>query len=162
MKLAVRNIVFTFVVPGTGAVLIPWRILQRAPANATAWPAVVPIGAGVVVYVWCVWIFATVGRGTPGPWDPPRRLVAGGPYRWVRNPIYLAAFAVILGETWLFTSLALLIYAGEAAIVCQVFVIAYEERTLRRRFGHDYEDYLRTVPRWIPRRPSDRPQRKAI
>jgi protein-S-isoprenylcysteine O-methyltransferase Ste14 len=151
MSLAVRNIAFTFIVPGTGAVLIPWRILTRHQATPTAWLALVPITAGLALYVWCVWCFAAVGRGTPGPWDAPRRLVAVGPYRWVRNPIYVGALAVILGESWLFLSVPLLIYAGEAAIVCHLFVIGYEEPTLRRRFGEAYAEYRRTVPRWIPR-----------
>jgi protein-S-isoprenylcysteine O-methyltransferase Ste14 len=98
-------------------------------------------------------LFAVVGRGTPGPWDAPRRFVAVGPYRWVRNPIYVAALLVVLGEAWLFLSLPLLVYAGTMAISCHLFVIAYEERTLRRRFGEAYVEYLRTVPRWIPRPP---------
>lgn len=161
MNLAVRNIVFTFVVPGTGAVWIPWRILRRNPATTTAWLALVPVALGVALYISCVWVFATVGRGTPGPWDAPRRLVAVGPYRWVRNPIYIGALAVILGEAWFFTSVPLLIYAGEAAIVCHAFVIGYEELTLQRRFGDDYVTYLRTVPRWIPRRPSAVPPGRA-
>jgi protein-S-isoprenylcysteine O-methyltransferase Ste14 len=108
---------------------------------------------GVVLYLWCMWVFATVGRSTPGPWDAPRHLVAIGPYRWVRNPIYIAALAVILGEAWLFLSEPLLVYAAEAAIVCHVFVIGNEERSLRRRFGRDDAAYTRTVNRWIPRRP---------
>lgn len=157
MSLAVRNILFTFVVPGTGAVLIPWWILRRSPATATAWLAFGPIALGVALYIWCVWVFSTVGRGTPGPWDAPRRLVAVGPYRWVRNPIYIGALAVILGEAWLFTSVPLLVYAGGASIFCHLFVVSYEERTLRRRFGDDYEEYLRAVPRWVPRRPSADP-----
>jgi protein-S-isoprenylcysteine O-methyltransferase Ste14 len=153
-SLLVRNVVFTFVVPGTGAVLIPWWILRRHPAEAAIWPGVVPIALGAGLYVWCAWVFATVGRGTPGPWDAPRRLVAVGPYRWVRDPIYLAALAVILGEAWLFRSSALLVYGGEAAIVCHLFVVGYEEPTLRRRFGDSYETYRRSVNRWVPRRPT--------
>jgi protein-S-isoprenylcysteine O-methyltransferase Ste14 len=153
-SLLVRNVVFTFVVPGTGAVLIPWWILRRHPAEAATWPGVVPIALGAGLYVWCAWVFATVGRGTPGPWDAPRRLVAVGPYRWVRDPIYLAALAVILGEAWLFRSSGLLVYAIEAAIVCHLFVVGYEEPTLRRRFGDSYETYRRSVNRWVPRRPN--------
>ena len=154
MSLAIRNLVFTFVVPGTGAVLIPWRILERHSASPTMWFALVPIALGVCLYAWCIWVFATVGRGTPGPWDAPRRLVIVGPYRWVRNPIYLGAFAVILGEAWLFTSTPLLLYAGVAAVVCHLFVIGYEERVLGKRFGDAYRDYRRQVHRWIPRRAS--------
>jgi protein-S-isoprenylcysteine O-methyltransferase Ste14 len=152
-SLVVRNVVFTFVVPGTGAILIPWRILRSHPATPTEWTALPTIVLGVALYLWCVWVFASVGRGTPGPWDAPRHLVAVGPYRWVRNPIYIAALAVILGEAWLFLSEPLLVYAGEAAIVCHLFVIGYEERTLRHRFGEDYVAYARTVNRWVPRRP---------
>ena len=94
-----------------------------------------------------------MGGGTPGPWDAPSRVVAAGPYRWVRNPIYLAALLIVLGEAWLFLSLALLAYAGAMAVVFHLFVIGYEEPMLRRRFGSAYLEYQRMVPRWIPRRP---------
>ena len=94
-----------------------------------------------------------MGGGTPGPWDAPRRVVAHGPYRWVRNPIYLAALLVVLGEAWLFTSLRLLAYAGVMAACFHLFVTGYEERTLARRFGPAYLEYRRAVPRWIPRKP---------
>jgi protein-S-isoprenylcysteine O-methyltransferase Ste14 len=153
--LAVRNLVFTVVVPGAGAVWAPWWILTRNGHTATpaAWVAVVVIAAGAALYLWCLWLFAAVGHGTPGPWDAPRRVVATGPYRWVRNPIYLAALLVVLGEAWLFLAPALLVYAAVMAVCCHLFVIGYEERTLRRRFGDDYAQYTRAVPRWIPRPP---------
>ncbi len=76
------------------------------------WPAVVVIALGAALYVWCLSLFATVGRGAPGPWDAPRRVVVVGPYRRVRNPIYVAALLVVVGEAWLFLSLPLLLYAG--------------------------------------------------
>ena len=155
MSLLVRNLIFTVVVPGAGAVYGPWWILTRGDASPTptAWPAVAVIVVGAAGYLWCLWVFATVGRGTPGPWDAPRRVVAVGPYRWVRNPMYLAALLVVLGETWLFLSLPLLLYAGALAVLVALFVIGYEEPTLRRRFGESYVQYRQTVPRWIPRRP---------
>ena len=155
MSLFLRNLVFTIVVPGLGAVFVPWWILTRpdVPAEPTAWLGVAVIGVGALLYLRCAWIFAVVGRGTPGPWDAPRRIVSVGLYRWVRNPIYLATLLVVLGEAWLFVSLPLLLYAGAMAIAFHLFVIAYEERTLRRRFGDAYLEYLRTVPRWIPRTP---------
>jgi len=154
LSLAARNLVFTIVVPGLGGAWLPWRILARdGSAAASAWAAVPVIAAGVVLYAWCVWNFAAVGRGTPGPWDAPSRVVATGPYRWVRNPIYIAALLVVAGEAWLFTSLPLLAYAAAMAVCFQVFVVGYEERVLRRRFGHAYAEYQSTVGRWIPRAP---------
>jgi protein-S-isoprenylcysteine O-methyltransferase Ste14 len=155
MSLLIRNFIFTVVVPGSGAVWIPWWILTRGGATPepVAWPAVVVIAAGTALYLWCLWLFATVGRGTPGPWDAPRHVVAVGPYRWVRNPIYISALLVVVGEAWLFLSLPLLEYAGAVAIFAHLFVTGYEEPTLRRRFGETYVEYLRTVPRWIPRPP---------
>ena len=156
VKLILRNLVFTVVVPGLGGVWLPWSIMTRGghPVTPAAWPAVPVIGAGVALYAWCVWNFAAVGGGTPGPWDAPLRVVAAGPYRWVRNPIYLAALLIVLGEAWLFLSPALVAYAAVMALFFHLFITGYEERTLDRRFGRAYQDYRATVPRWIPRHPS--------
>lgn len=152
--LTIRNLLFTIVVPGAGAVWAPWEILGgHGHVSALGWPAIVVIAAGLALYGWCVWNFATIGQGTPGPWDAPRQVVATGPYRWVRNPIYIGAVLVLLGEAWLFTSLALLVYAAAAAVFCHLFVVLYEEPTLRRRFGAAYDSYTREVPRWLPRPP---------
>ena len=155
LSLLIRNTVFTIVVPGLGGVWVPVWLLTRDGGTATpvAWEAVPVIAAGAVLYLWCAWNFAAVGRGTPGLWDAPRRVVARGPYRWVRNPIYLAALLVVLGEAGLFGSLRLLAYAGVLAVCFHLFVAGYEEPTLRRRFGSAYLAYRRAVPRWIPRRP---------
>ncbi len=154
-SLIVRNLVFTIVVPGLGGAWVPWWILTRNghAASAVTWVAVPVIAAGAALYGWCVWNFAAVGRGTPGPWDAPSRVVATGPYRWVRNPIYIGALLVVLGEAWLFMSLALLVYAGIMAVCFHLFVVGYEERALGRRFGGTYQEYRQAVPRWIPRRP---------
>jgi protein-S-isoprenylcysteine O-methyltransferase Ste14 len=155
MSLLIRNVLFTVVVPGLGGVYIPWSILTRGGATPTpmAWYAIILIVAGVVLYLSCVWLFASVGRGTPGPWDAPRRFVAAGPYRWVRNPIYISALLIVVGEAWLFLSWPLLVYSAAAAVFCHIFVLLYEEPALRRNFGETYREYLRTVPRWIPRPP---------
>jgi protein-S-isoprenylcysteine O-methyltransferase Ste14 len=80
-------------------------------------------------------------------------VVATGPYRWVRNPIYIGALLVVLGEAWLFASPWLLAYAAAMAVCCHLFVTGYEERALRRRFDGSYLEYRQAVPRWIPRRP---------
>ena len=159
VSLAVRNLLFTIVVPGLGGAWMPWWLLTRhgPAASPVAWAAVPVIGAGLALYCWCVWIFARVGRGTPGPWDAPSRFVAAGPYRWVRNPIYVAALLVVLGQAWLFGSVAVLAYAVAMAVTFHIFVTGYEERTLRRRFGPAYLEYRRSVPRWPGRPPTRGP-----
>ena len=155
MALALRNVVFTLVVPGAGAVYGPWLILTRGGEHPdpAGWTALILIAPGVGLYLWCLWLFATVGRGTPGPWDAPRRLVVVGPYRWVRNPIYLGALLVVTGEAWLFLSMPLLLYAGVLGLGMHLFVVGYEEPSLRRSFGDEYGAYERRVSRWIPRPP---------
>jgi protein-S-isoprenylcysteine O-methyltransferase Ste14 len=144
-------------VPISGSVLLPRWVLRRFDPDATptAWPAVPLIALGAALYLWCAWLFAAIGRGTPGPWDAPRALVAVGPYRWVRNPIYLSAVLVVLGEAWWFMSAPLLAYAVAMWLCCHAFVLRYEERTLRRRFDGAYAEYVACVPRWIPRPPRD-------
>jgi protein-S-isoprenylcysteine O-methyltransferase Ste14 len=114
MGLALRTLLFTVVVPGLGGVYAPRWILTHdgTTLEPLVWPGVVVIALGAALYVWCLSLFATVGRGTPGPWDAPRRVVVVGPYRRVRNPIYVAALLVVVGEAWLFLSLPLLLYAG--------------------------------------------------
>ncbi len=82
----------------------------------TRWLArVAVIAAGAGLYLWCLWVFATVGRGTPGPWDAPRRVVAVGPYCWVRNPINIAPLLIVIAGAWLFLSPPLLVYSWAAA-----------------------------------------------
>lgn len=155
LSLPLRNLLFAIVVPGSGGGYVPWLILTRHGASPApvAWYAIAVIGAGVLLYLACVWNFSTAGRGTPGLWDPPRRVVVSGPYRWVRNPIYLAALLIVAGEAWLFFSADLLIYAAVLAAGFHLLVICYEERKLRARFGEQYEAYRRTVRRWLPRPP---------
>jgi protein-S-isoprenylcysteine O-methyltransferase Ste14 len=151
MSLALRNLLFTIVVPGAGGVYVPWLIVRgESPA---AWYAVPVIALGAALYAWCVWAFASVGRGTPGLWDAPRLVVAAGPYRWVRNPIYIAAVLIVSGEAWLFLSPGLLLYAAGLAVACHLIVVGYEEPRLRARFGEPYETYRRSVFRWLPHRP---------
>ena len=146
-SLAVRNLLFTLVVPSVGAVALPWWILTHGGAApvATQWYAAGVTVAGGALYLACVWAFAVIGRGTPGPGDPPRHLVAVGPRRWVRNPIYVSALLVVLGGAWLFGSRSLLIYAGVMAIVFHLFVVGYEEPALRRAFGQTYLEYTERV-----------------
>jgi protein-S-isoprenylcysteine O-methyltransferase Ste14 len=96
--------------------------------------------------------FVIEGIGTPAPIAPTEKLVVGGLYRYVRNPMYLAVAAVILGQAAVLGRWVLLVYAVVFGVVVWSFVQWYEEPTLRRRFGADYEAYVRTVPGWWPRR----------
>ena len=105
---------------------------------------------GAAVAVWCVLTFATIGKGTPAPFDPPRRLVIEGPYRFVRNPMYIGAGLALIGAAIFYGSWPLLGYAALFFLVVHLFVLLYEEPVLRRTFGEDYEVYCRHVRRWWP------------
>ena len=109
---------------------------------------------GLAIFVWCNRDFLTKGRGTPNPLDPPKLLVARGPYRWVRNPMYVCATLIILGEALVLRSPTFLLYALVVLAGFHLFVVLYEEPSLRRRFGAPYEQYCRETPRWLPRRPA--------
>jgi Putative protein-S-isoprenylcysteine methyltransferase len=108
---------------------------------------------GGAVMLWCVWDFAWTGRGTPAPFDPPRRLVVKGLYRFVRNPMYVGMALFLIGEAFVLPQVTrgMLITLAVLAVVVNVFILAYEEPTLRRLFGDDYARYCRNVRRWIPR-----------
>jgi protein-S-isoprenylcysteine O-methyltransferase Ste14 len=105
---------------------------------------------GAALALWCVLIFAMVGRGTPAPFDPPRRLVQSGPYRFVRNPMYLGAGLALAGAALFYSSLALLAYTAGFMLVTHLFVTLYEERILARMFTTEYAEYRGRVRRWLP------------
>ena len=107
--------------------------------------------AGAVLAASCILTFVFVGEGTPAPFDPPTRLVVRGPYRLVRNPMYIGAGLGLAGATLFYQSRALTAYLGVFLLVTHLFVVLYEERTLRRTFGKDYDAYTRSVGRWWPR-----------
>jgi protein-S-isoprenylcysteine O-methyltransferase Ste14 len=118
-----------------------------------------PVGAALAVAggalaLWCIALFVTAGHGTPAPFDAPRRFVAVGPYRWVRNPMYLGGVALLGGgAAWLRSPGMVLLAAGGLGLA-HLFVLAYEEPSLTRAFGDSYREYRRQVNRWIPRRPA--------
>jgi protein-S-isoprenylcysteine O-methyltransferase Ste14 len=109
-------------------------------------------GTGALLAAWCIFSFALVGRGTPAPFDPPRRLVTRGPYRWMRNPMYVGAGLALLGAAVFYESLPLLLYCLAFWLITHLFVVWYEEPTLRRSFGAEYERYSQHVKRWWPTR----------
>ena len=117
------------------------------------WIAAVPSALGFAVALRCVWDFGRTGHGTPAPIAPPKKLVVVGPYRYVRNPMYLGFFTgwiglwIVFGRAnWIAIAVACAVVLGTA-----LFVMLYEEPTLRKMFGADYEEYCRNVRRWIPR-----------
>jgi protein-S-isoprenylcysteine O-methyltransferase Ste14 len=132
--------------------LLSWTGIVRPPAMEAPQIAGMVIGvAGAAVALWCIFTFAASGRGTPAPFDPPRRLVIRGPYRFVRNPMYIGAGLALASAALFYESLPLLGYAGLFFLATHVFVVGYEEPTLRRTFGPEYEAYCRQVRRWWPR-----------
>ncbi len=110
------------------------------------------VAAGAVVLVHAFVRFVLEGVGTPAPVAPTRRLVVGGLYRYVRNPMYLAVGATIVGQALVLGRYELLLYAAAFGAAVFAFVAGYEEPTLRRQFGDSYDEYRRNVPGWWPRR----------
>lgn len=156
MWLYAKMALFTVAGPCTVALLIPYLMLRarpggiRAPAEALQWLGLVPVTAGAALLLSCIWLFAAVGRGTPAPFDPPKTFVAVGPYRYVRNPMYVGVLLMLVGEAAVFGAPELLEYALVVWLATHVFVLLYEEPTLRRKFGSSYAEYVGRVPRWIP------------
>ncbi len=154
-SIALRSLLFTFLLPGTIGGYLPWWILRATGATlggalAWRWLGLVPLSVGLAIYVWCVADFALAGRGTPAPIDPPKELVVRGLYRVTRNPMYVGVLSVITGESWLFGSVPLAFYTVSVFAGFHCFVLGYEEPALRRSFGEAYQRYCAAVPRWLP------------
>jgi protein-S-isoprenylcysteine O-methyltransferase Ste14 len=151
-----RALVYAVIFVGIVLVFVPARFLSwsgfAAPATFGALQLVgmLVAVAGLALAAWCVLAFAVIGKGTPAPFDPPRMLVVRGPYRLVRNPMYIGGGLALVGAAVFYESGRLLIYAGLFFLAAHLFVIGYEEPTLRRMFGADYEAYCRHVRRWWP------------
>ena len=154
--LLLRSIFFTFLLPGTVTVLIPYWITssRRAagfdnnPLRYLGSPLILVGAAGLL---WCIWDFFSAGRGTLAPIDPPKDLVVRGLYRYVRNPMYVSVVTILLGEAIFLGSTAVLLEAGVFILLAHLFVVFYEEPALQQKFGESYERYLQSVGRWIPR-----------
>jgi protein-S-isoprenylcysteine O-methyltransferase Ste14 len=152
MVLLLKNLLFTALVPGTVAVLGPWLVAGDRPPGSGA-PRVVALlllGLGGAIYGWCVWDFASFGRGTPAPLDAPKKLVVRGLYRFVRNPMYVGVLSVILGFAALFQTASLVVYAALVASCFHAFILLYEEPHLEREFGAEYAAYKARAGRWLP------------
>ncbi len=157
-----RHLVAILVLPFVMAVVVPrWIVLERAAADtrwadgAAAWLGRGAGGllflAGFALFAWCVALFARVGEGTLAPWDPTQRLVAVGPYRYMRNPMITGVLAMIAGEALLLGSRMVAGWGAIFLAVNQLYFVAVEEPGLERRFGDGYLRYKAAVPRWLPR-----------
>ena len=153
----IGSVVFFFVAPFTVAGVVPWLITGwHVVWDAFAVPGMRAAGAalaafGIAIVVDSFARFALSGFGTPAPLFPTQRLVVNGLYRYVRNPMYVGVVAAILGQVLMFASPELLIYGLAIWLGFHVFVIGYEEPTLRRTFGPEYDEFSKNVRRWIPR-----------
>jgi protein-S-isoprenylcysteine O-methyltransferase Ste14 len=153
--LAVRSVIWAIVFPGMVAGYIPWRFFGVGGATFDGTSpghvfGLACITAGASMLAWCIFEFARRGRGTLSVFDPTSRLVVHGLYRYVRNPMYLSVTMIVLGEAVVAGSKPLAIYWAVFFAAANVFVIAYEEPDLRRKFGASYDEYTRRVGRWIP------------
>ena len=148
---------FLVLAPGIVAGYLPWWISHwevRAPF--LGFPPIRLAGTlflagGVTVLLESFVRFALKGIGTPAPVAPPQHLVVTGLYRYTRNPMYVAVASIIFGQSLIFGNLSMLAYAGLVCLIFHLWVLGYEEPTLRRTFGAEYETYCANVPRWIPR-----------
>jgi len=154
----VRAITYAALFIGFVLVYLPSRFLSwsgiAAPATTGA-PQIAGmtmVTIGTVIALWCVCTFVFIGKGTPAPFDPPRTLVIRGPYRFVRNPMYIGAGMTLAGAALYYESLSILIYTCLFFLITHLFVVLYEEPTLRRNFGTEYEAYCRRTTRWWPTR----------
>ncbi len=149
-----KSLLYLIFEAGLFALYVPLALLRTGPRLETGVISLLAIPLwliGSLTVLWCFWAFTFKGRGTPDPTDPPKELVVTGPYRYVRNPIYVGVVFIFLGHFLWLGYWALLIYPALAFIGVHFFVILYEEPTLKRRFGTSYEEYLKSVPRWIPK-----------
>ena len=153
-KAAAGSLVFLLIAPGAATVLVPWLLTgwdSTDPPLALQVAGVVLIAAGATVLLSAFARFVIDGLGTPAPVAPPEHLVVGGFYRHVRNPMYIAVTATIVGQAALLGRPVLLLYAVLFMAAVAAFVYGYEQPTLSQRFGADYDEYRRNVPAWWPR-----------
>jgi protein-S-isoprenylcysteine O-methyltransferase Ste14 len=149
--------IFTVMVPGTVALLIPLRLISAVDARGSLtlgifrYLGILLILAGALIYLRCAWDFTFEGKGTPAPVDPPKELVVQGLYKYVRNPMYVGVLSIVVGQAVWFESMVLFGYTALVCLLFCSFVMLYEEPVLRHKFGDSYERYSKTVPRWLPR-----------
>jgi protein-S-isoprenylcysteine O-methyltransferase Ste14 len=160
LRAAAGSLLFLVVEPGVVAGLVPWALTGWKVAHPPLLVSVlgyVILAAGVAVLLHAFVRFVIEGVGTPAPVAPTRHLVIGGLYRYVRNPMYVAVALTIIGQAMVLGRPGLLLYAVLFGVAVGTFVHFYEQPTLTRQFGAEYEAYRAAVPPWLPRRRPWRP-----
>ena len=153
----IRTLLEIFIAYGLFAVFIPRELLslnlQLFPVNigSVRYCGLISMIIGTVINLKFYWDLIFSGKGTPDPLIPTGKLVSRGLYQFMRNPVYVGLFLILFGEAVLFMSAVLLVYSLLWLLVLNLIVVFIEEPSLRRRFGDSYDDYLVSVPRWIPR-----------
>lgn len=162
------SLIFLLLVPGPVTLLVPWILCSWHMSPPLLGFAAFRVLGGLLMLAAAPALvdsfrrFALYGLGTPAPVAPPQRLVVTGLYRYVRNPMYVGAIALVLGQGLLFGSVNVLEYAFFLWLGFFAFVVLYEEPALRRKFAGDYEEFCEQVPRWIPRLKPYVPRRDAV
>lgn len=159
--MVLRHLLSIALLPFVVTVLVPRWLLAREAVRASM-PSVLGsarqivgmavFAPGLALFIWCVLLFARVGRGTLAPWDPTRRLVVVGPYRHVRNPMITSVATMLGGEALFFNSRSIALWMVLFVAINHAYFVLVEEPGLIARFGDDYRRYRDAVPRWLPRR----------
>ncbi len=142
--------------PFTVTVIVPWQIIRREASFIPDHILLKIAGAlvllcGLSLLIFTIFLFGTKGKGTLAPWAAPQKLVVEGPYRYCRNPMISGVFFILIGESMFFHSTRVLIWAGIFFLINTCYFMLKEEPDLLKRFGNDYAEYKKQVPRWIPR-----------
>jgi len=154
-SLLLRNFIFTVLNPGLVTGFVPWYLLRNErnvferPLDLYLLTGMLVMSAGIIILMWCILKFAFEGNGTLSPMDPTKRLVVRGLYRFSRNPMYAVVVIILVGEAILTGSSTLWIYLTVIFIIFNLFILFHEEPRLRKYFGEEYNQYCRTVRRWV-------------
>ena len=151
MYLFLKILLFTVLLPGTVAVYLPMIIAKpQYPISQINLYFSIPFFlTGLGIYLWCAWDFASFGKGTPAPIDPPQKLVVHGLYSYSRNPMYVGVLTFILGWVVLNWEIKLFVYGLVVWLVFNLFIVYYEEKHLLSVFGSEYQEYCQRVSRWL-------------
>ena len=158
-----RHLLSIMALPFVVVIVIPLWLFNTFASVDTRWEGIAPetwgwliagalfVWIGLMLFVWCVNLFAVFGRGTLAPWDPTQKLVVIGPYRHVRNPMITSVAMMLIGQSMFWGSWVIGTWAGIFILINHIYFVLSEEPGLEKRFGDDYLNYKANVPRWIPR-----------